>query len=52
MSAFPPITDVGRRIKVSLWLSVYECKPFSQTGTLGDLIDGLWPVPSENYIRA
>ena len=27
MSALPPITDVGRRIQVSIWLSVYEYTP-------------------------
>jgi hypothetical protein len=25
MSALPPITDAGRHIQVSIWLSVYEC---------------------------
>ena len=29
MSALPPITDVGRRIQASIWLSVYECGPSS-----------------------
>ena len=27
MSALPPITDVGRRIQVCIWLSVYEYTP-------------------------
>jgi hypothetical protein len=27
MSALPPITDIGRRIQVSIWLSVYEYTP-------------------------
>ena len=27
MSALPPITDVGRHIQVSFWLSVYEYAP-------------------------
>ena len=27
MSALPPITDVGRRIQVGIWLSVYEYTP-------------------------
>jgi hypothetical protein len=27
MSALPPITEVGRRIHVSIWLSVYEYTP-------------------------
>ena len=27
MSALPPITDVGRRIQVSIWVSVHEYTP-------------------------
>ena len=27
VSALPPITHVGRRIQVSIWLSVYEYTP-------------------------
>jgi len=27
MSALPPITDVGRCIQVSIWLTVYEYTP-------------------------
>ena len=29
MSALPPITDVGRRIQVCIWLSVYEYTPLA-----------------------
>ncbi|MGD0533554.1 MAG: hypothetical protein ABSA62_15170 [Methyloceanibacter sp.] len=31
MSALPPITDVGQRIQVSSWLSVYEYAPLTTT---------------------
>src|SRR6478735_12845822 len=30
MSALPPITDVGRHIPVSIWLSVYEYTPLGR----------------------
>ena len=32
MSALPPITDVGRRIQVGIWLSVYEYTPYHYPG--------------------
>jgi hypothetical protein len=32
MSALPPITDVGRHIQVSIWLSVYEYTPLASVG--------------------
>jgi putative oxidoreductase len=37
MSALPPITDVGRRIQVSIWLSVYEYTPLLKEKLAMDL---------------
>jgi hypothetical protein len=43
MSALPPITDVGRRIQISIWLSVYESTPYtawiSANLRCGDYVD-------------
>ena len=37
MSALPPITDVGLRIQVGIWLSIYEYTALSAvTATHGD----------------
>jgi hypothetical protein len=35
MTALPPITDVGRHIQVSIWLSVYTHLEFSRLGCTG-----------------